>query len=91
MPFIKGQSGNPGGRPKAVREVEQLAREYSDDAMARVIQIMKVSDDEKAALRAAEIVLDRAWGKPKQTIDATVKTDLVAAITAGWQRAKSCG
>jgi hypothetical protein len=28
-PFQKGQAGNPGGRPKVLAEVEELARQHT--------------------------------------------------------------
>jgi Family of unknown function (DUF5681) len=40
MPFEKGQSGNPGGRPKVVAEVRELARAHTGEAVATLVSIM---------------------------------------------------
>jgi len=81
--FQKGQSGNPGGRPKAEREVIRLARAASPAAVKRLVELVK-SDDPRAAIAAANAVLDRAFGKGRG-IDLTlpaIKTpaDIVGAL-----------
>ena len=40
MPFKKGQSGNPGGRPKVVAEVKELARAHTGEAIKTLVSIM---------------------------------------------------
>lgn len=67
MPFKKGKSGNPGGRPKENKEVQALAREYTEEAIARLVHWMK-SDNAKASVSASNVLLDRGWGKPTQAI-----------------------
>jgi Family of unknown function (DUF5681) len=39
-PFKKGQSGNPGGRPKVVAEVNELARAHTAEAIETLVSIM---------------------------------------------------
>ena len=63
--FKPGQSGNPGGRTTSFAECQRLAREASPDAMRRLIELM-ASPDERVALMAADKVLERAWGKPRE-------------------------
>jgi hypothetical protein len=63
--FKPGQSGNPGGRTASFAECQRLAREASPDAMRRLIELIR-SSDERVALMAADKVLERAWGKPKE-------------------------
>lgn len=67
MPFKKGQSGNPGGRPKEEREVIALAREHSVAAIKRLAEWM-ATDNPKASISACNSLLDRAFGKPTQPI-----------------------
>ena len=40
MTIEKGQSGNPGGRPKVVAEVKELARARTGDAIETLVSIM---------------------------------------------------
>jgi hypothetical protein len=63
----KGESGNPGGRTRDLAEVVGLAREASPRAIQRMIQLID-SEDERVALMAADKVLERAWGKPREAV-----------------------
>lgn len=76
--FLPGQSGNPGGRPKAVREVEEMARQHTPAAVAALVRVME-SDESPAAARvsAACALLDRGWGKPRQEVEHSGAIDTV--------------
>lgn len=71
--FAKGQSGNPGGRPKLPEEIKEIARASSGDAFKRVVELMDSADDERVQLAAAKEVLDRAFGKPAQAMEVSGK------------------
>lgn len=75
-----GQSGNPTGRSKRFYEVQVAAREASPQALQKLVELMD-SADERVAIVAANSVLDRAFGKPKEQKDDSnqqVKPDLSA-------------
>lgn len=65
-PWQKGQSGNPGGRPKAERDIIALARAHTPAAIAALAAALK---SKRERVPAAIALLDRAWGKPQQHID----------------------
>lgn len=70
--FEKGQSGNPGGRPKAQGDLRDLARKHTADALRTLAEIMATGESEQARVSAANSLLDRGYGKPTQQIDANV-------------------
>ena len=79
-PFKKGQSGNPNGRPKKLPELDKLLAdvlgEEKDGVSAAEVILKKLRQmAANGNLRAAEILLDRGYGKPKQAVDlsATVR------------------
>jgi hypothetical protein len=68
--FVKGQSGNPGGRPKLLSEVQELARAHTAENLEGLMEIARSPKSPAQARVAARVaVLDRAWGKPGQSID----------------------
>jgi flagellum-specific peptidoglycan hydrolase FlgJ len=62
----KGQSGNPGGRPKAANDVRDLAREHTVEAIARLVHWMRQKKDSRASVAASQSLLERGWGKAIQ-------------------------
>jgi hypothetical protein len=82
-PFRKGASGNPGGRPKELREVVDLARSHGPEAIETLAEIMTNPESPPAArVAGANAILDRGHGKPKETVDATVLTTLEDLVMA---------
>ena len=60
-----GPSANPGGRPRVIADVQALAREHTQEAVATLVAIMRDPDAPAAARGgAANAILDRGWGKP---------------------------
>lgn len=70
--FKPGRSGNPGGRPKDVGEVADLAKQHTETAISRLVDWM-ISDNAKASVAAAQALLDRGWGRPAQAVNASLQ------------------
>ena len=67
MPFVKGKSGNPGGRPKVSQEVQELARKHGPAAIKKLVEHLN-GDDGRLSQQAAVALLDRGYGKPAQGV-----------------------
>ena len=78
--FVKGQSGNPGGQPKELKEIAALARKLAPEAIERLAYWMR-SENPKASTTACQALLDRGFGKPTQTHEAG---DALSKLMLGW-------
>lgn len=67
-------AGRPKGVPnKATADVKAVAGEYSQEAIDTLREIMRDKGSPAAArVAASNAILDRAHGKPTQSIDANV-------------------
>lgn len=79
MPFKPGQSGNPKGRPVVDKDVQKLAREYTQQALDALVLAL---GEPRNRVAAAVAILDRGHGKPGQTIDLNHRVLAAAATDA---------
>lgn len=70
----KGETANPNGRPKKLPELNVLLAEVlgvnGDEARAILVAVLKKA--KKGDVRAAELLLDRGWGKAQQAMSLEV-------------------
>lgn len=64
--FKPGQSGNPGGRPKAQHNLLELCRNLAPKALEALEAALEVP---KERVRAAEILLAYGYGRPVQAMN----------------------
>jgi hypothetical protein len=71
-PFEKGKSGNPGGRPRVIGDLRELAREYAPEAFKELARLAVKAKSEAVRVVAIRELFDRGYGKPAQRRDAMV-------------------
>ena len=77
--FKKGQTGNPNGRPKKLPDLDKLLADvFGDGEMEKVLKAI-YARALKGDTRAAEIILERGYGKVKQ--DLGIDAEIVLNVT----------
>ena len=71
MKFQAGRSGNPGGRPKALVDVQGLARKNTKEAIENLVFWMQQRGEPQTSLRASIALLEIGWGRPAQRTELT--------------------
>jgi hypothetical protein len=86
----KGETLNPNGRPRKLPELDKLLADVlgeEKDGISAGEAILKAlrAKATKGDVRAAEVLLDRAYGKARQTIDSNMNLSqpLVITLTEG--------
>jgi hypothetical protein len=79
---IREGSGRPTGAVnKATSEVKlnlsELAREYTNDALVTLVEVMQSSQSDSARIAAATAILDRGYGRPTNTTSLEVNVPFV--------------
>lgn len=79
--FQKGQTGNPGGRPKLPEEFRAFAKEKSMEALKMLYEMM-IDPNEKSDIRikCGEVIISYGVGKPQQSVDLTANGDIKVVI-----------
>jgi hypothetical protein len=74
-PFEPGKSGNPGGRPRILANVQEAARQYTAEAMETLANIMRDAKAPPATrVAAANSLLDRGWGRAPASLSLSHET-----------------
>lgn len=81
-PFKKGEVANPNGRPRKLPDLDKLladvlGEEKEGVSAGEIILMALRAKAAKGDTRAAELLLDRAYGRAKQSIDMTSKGEVI--------------
>lgn len=68
MAFVKGQSGNPGGRTKGVSDLRELCRKFTPEGIDLLMDIARNGQKEAARVTAINSIIDRGYGKAPTTL-----------------------
>jgi hypothetical protein len=79
--FQPGRGGNPGGRPKVIAELRDLARLHTLEAVDTLVAVMRDRRASAAArVAAACAILDRGYGRPGQEHALRNRDDMVVLL-----------
>ncbi len=88
--WVKGQSGNPGGRPKKKPITELYEKLLNDPDVMKKLEaslVQMLSKGNMATVLHLREMTDRVEGKVTQPIEADISVNLADAIAAARKRA----
>jgi hypothetical protein len=84
--FPKGVSGNPGGRPAGVGAVRTLARRYTAEAVAKLVEKMRSGRTDTIQVNAAVELLVWGYGRPAPLVpDAAETGRILVQFVEDWR------
>jgi hypothetical protein len=80
-------SGRPKGSidratAEAKGTIEELARSHTETAINALVHVAMKSESDAARVSAASVILDRGYGKARQSVDANVSGGLNVTISS---------
>ena len=75
-----GAGRKKGSINKATADIREAAKQFTDDALMVLSEIMRSSESDAARVAAANSILDRGHGKPRQSVE--VEADVNAKVSA---------
>jgi len=63
----------PGSTNKTPKPIKELAAEHTPEALDEILRLMREAQNETTRLAAARDIIDRAYGKPTQSVEQTGK------------------
>jgi hypothetical protein len=75
-------AGRPKGSPnKATACIREAAQQYTDQAISVLVEVMGSPEHPAAArVSAANALLDRGFGKPRQSLDVDMDAEVTASV-----------
>ena len=76
-------AGRPkGSKNRANKELRDLARSYTGQALKTLANIASQGESEAARVQASVALLDRGWGKPRATVEAELNNEIQIKFVA---------
>lgn len=67
--FVAGASGNPGGRPRVVREVRDMIEAIAPELIAELVEIARDRQQPgRVRIAAVTALFDRRYGRPRREL-----------------------